>query len=52
MPSAIVGGAAGAITGCVCAVVAAAGASGWIFIGGSVGIITLGFLSHRAHVIE
>jgi hypothetical protein len=46
-PAAMIGMAVGAMTGCVCATVAAAGTNGWLFVGGSAGIMALGFLARR-----
>ncbi|HVC98606.1 MAG TPA: hypothetical protein VND64_33375 [Pirellulales bacterium] len=46
-PASMIGMAAGAVTGGTCSVVAAAGTNGWLFVGGSAGIIALGLLARR-----
>jgi hypothetical protein len=52
LPAAIIGVAVGAVTWGVCAAVAAAGTNGWMFVGGSVGVIVLGLLARRGHRLE
>ncbi len=47
LPASIIGMAAGAVKGCACSAVAAAGTNGWLFVGGSAGIIALGLLARR-----
>jgi len=51
-PASMIGMAVGAVTGGICAAVAAAGTNGWLFVGGSAGIIVLGLLSRRGHATE
>jgi peptidoglycan/LPS O-acetylase OafA/YrhL len=52
LPASMIGMAVGAVTGGICAAVAAAGTNGWLFVGGSAGIIALGLLARRRHTTE
>ncbi|HUY33934.1 MAG TPA: hypothetical protein VMV69_14400 [Pirellulales bacterium] len=52
LPAAMIGMAVGALTGGACAAVAAAGTNGWLFVGGSAGIIVLGLLARRGQPVE
>jgi hypothetical protein len=52
LPASMIGLAVGAVTRGICAAVAAAGTNGWLFVGGSAGIIALGLLARRGHTTE